>query len=291
MAYKIEIDGGSGFCFGVVNAIKKSENELTKGTKLYCLGDIVHNGMEVERLEKMGLITIDYNAFNVLKNATVLLRAHGEPPETYETARRNNIKLIDATCPVVLTLQKKVKRGYKKIENNNGLILIYGKKGHAEVNGLVGQTDEKAIVIETLTDLEGLDFNQPIFLYSQTTKQEEGFFALEKEILKRLGENGVLERHNSICKQVSQRVPGIKQFAIKNHVVLFVSGKKSSNGKVLFEACKEANQNSFFISNAHEIKKEWFVNGNNIGICGATSTPRWVMEDVANAVRNLLTIV
>lgn len=291
MAYKIEIDGGSGFCFGVVNAIKKSENELTKGTKLYCLGDIVHNGMEVERLEKMGLITIDYNAFNALKNATVLLRAHGEPPETYETARRNNIKLIDATCPVVLTLQKKVKRGYKKIENNNGLILIYGKKGHAEVNGLVGQTDEKAIVIETLTDLEGLDFNQPIFLYSQTTKQEEGFFALEKEILKRLGENGVLERHNSICKQVSQRVPGIKQFAIKNHVVLFVSGKKSSNGKVLFEACKEANQNSFFISNAHEIKKEWFVNGNNIGICGATSTPRWVMEDVANAVRNLLTIV
>ena len=291
MAYTIEIDGGSGFCFGVVNAIKKSENELTKGTKLYCLGDIVHNGMEVERLEKMGLITINYETFNALKNATVLLRAHGEPPETYEIAKRNNIKLIDATCPVVLTLQKKVKRGYGKITNNNGLVLIYGKKGHAEVNGLVGQTDEKAIVIETLADLDGIDFNQPIYLYSQTTKQEDGFFALEKEILKRLGENGVLEKHNSICKQVSQRVPGIKQFAIKNDVVLFVSGKKSSNGKVLFEACKQANHKSYFISSADEINKAWFADGDRIGVCGATSTPRWVMEEVANTVRNFLTIV
>lgn len=285
MAYKIEVDGGSGFCFGVVNAIKKAEDELKRGVDLYCLGDIVHNGMEVDRLTKMGLKTVDYNEFASLQNATVLLRAHGEPPETYLTAQKNNITLIDATCPVVLQLQKRVKDGHHKSKTHKGLVIIYGKKGHAEVNGLVGQTGGEATVVEDVEDLKDLDFNQPVFLYAQTTRQEEGLLAIEKEILGRLGENGVLQMHNSICKQVSRRVPGIKQFARKNDLILFVSGKKSSNGKMLFEACKEANRNSFFISSPKDLDHNCLKDMHNIGICGATSTPRWLMDAVADDVK------
>ncbi|MFC0876611.1 4-hydroxy-3-methylbut-2-enyl diphosphate reductase [Saccharicrinis sp. FJH2] len=288
MAYKIEIDGGSGFCFGVVNAIKKAEDVLTRGEELYCLGDIVHNSMEVERLEKLGLKTIDYNTFKTLKNVTVLLRAHGEPPSTYETAQNNNITLIDATCPVVLQLQKRVKKGFESAKQDNGLVVIYGKKGHAEVNGLVGQTDDEAVVVENEDDLDGLNFNQPIYLYSQTTKQEEGLLSVEQEILNRLGDNGVLEMHNSICKQVSRRVPGIKQFAKKNDLILFVSGKKSSNGKMLFEACKSTNPDSYFISSVDELDYSWLKAKHNIGICGATSTPRWLMDEVAEKVKEHL---
>ncbi|MFB6317035.1 4-hydroxy-3-methylbut-2-enyl diphosphate reductase [Saccharicrinis sp. FJH54] len=290
MAYKIEIDGGSGFCFGVVNAIKKAEDVLNRGEELYCLGDIVHNSMEVERLEKLGLKTIDYQTFETLQNATVLLRAHGEPPSTYETAKRNNITLIDATCPVVLQLQKRVKKGYHSAQEGKGLVVIYGKKGHAEVNGLVGQTNNEAVVVENEDDLNGLNFNQPIYLYSQTTKQEEGLLDIEHEILDRLGENGVLEMHNSICRQVSRRVPGIKEFAEHNDLVLFVSGRKSSNGKMLYEACKQANAESYFISSADELDYTWLMGKHNIGICGATSTPRWLMDEVAEKVKKHLDI-
>lgn len=290
MAFKIEIDGGSGFCFGVVNAIKKAEDVLNRGEELYCLGDIVHNSMEVERLEQLGLKTIDYETFKTIKNVTVLLRAHGEPPSTYETAKKNNITLIDATCPVVLTLQKRVKKGYESSKKGKGVVVIYGKKGHAEVNGLVGQTNNEAVVVEEETDLEGLDFNQPIYLYSQTTKQEEGLLSIEHEILNRLGDNGVLEMHNSICKQVSRRVPGIQQFAASNDLILFVSGKKSSNGKMLYDACKSANPNSYFISSVNELSYNWLEGQHNIGICGATSTPRWLMDEVAEKVKEHLDI-
>lgn len=290
MAFKIEIDGGSGFCFGVVNAIKKAEDVLSRGEELYCLGDIVHNSMEVERLEHLGLKTIDYATFKDLKDATVLLRAHGEPPSTYETAKKNNITLIDATCPVVLMLQKRVKKGYDASKKGKGVVVIYGKKGHAEVNGLVGQTNNEAVVVEDTTDLEGMDFNQPVYLYSQTTKQEEGLLSVEHEILDRLGDNGVLEMHNSICKQVSRRVPGIQQFAASNDLILFVSGKKSSNGKMLYEACKSANPNSFFISSVDELRYNWLEGQHNIGICGATSTPRWLMDEIAARVKEHLDI-
>ena len=288
MPYKIEIDGGSGFCFGVVNAIEKAEVVLNSGHKLYCLGDIVHNGAEVRRLEALGMETIDYEQFKQLKNVTVLLRAHGEPPETYETARKNNIQLVDATCPVVLKLQQRVRKAYKQAAKQRGTVIIYGKKGHAEVNGLVGQTHNEAVVVETPADLETIDFNKPIFLYSQTTKQEEGLREIEKEILTRLGKNGSLELHNSICRQVSGRLPGIKKFAKDKDIIFFVSGKKSSNGRMLFEACKAVNVNSFMISSAEEIDTSVLNGMSDIGICGATSTPRWLMDEVAEKIKDHL---
>ena len=287
MAYSIEIDGGSGFCFGVVNAIKKAEEQLNNGEKLYCIGDIVHNNMEVDRLENRGLITINHEQFRALHNATVLLRAHGEPPETYKIAKENNITLVDATCPVVLHLQKKVRTGHVKTKGK-GLVIIYGKKGHAEVNGLVGQTNGEAVVVENVDDLLGLDFNQPIYLYSQTTKQPEGLAEIENAIRGKLGANGSLELHNSICRQVSRRVPGIEAFAVRKDVILFVGGVKSSNGKMLFEAAQRKNPRTYFLSSVAELKREWLENATDIGICGATSTPRWLMEDVANAIKEII---
>jgi 4-hydroxy-3-methylbut-2-en-1-yl diphosphate reductase len=285
MAYSIEIDGGSGFCFGVVNAIKKAEEQLINGGTLYCLGDIVHNNMEVDRLESAGLKTINHEEFGRLQNATVLLRAHGEPPETYRIAKENNITLVDATCPVVLHLQKKVRTGHSKT-SSGGLVIIYGKKGHAEVNGLVGQTNGEAIVVEKVSDLDGLDFNQPVYLYSQTTKQPEGLADIEKAIREKLGTKGSLELHNSICRQVSGRVPGIEAFAARKDVILFVGGVKSSNGKMLYEAALKKNPRTYFLSSAPELKVEWLENVSNIGICGATSTPRWLMEEVAEKIKN-----
>ena len=284
---KIEIDAKSGFCFGVVNAITKAEEELKKGGVLYCLGDIVHNNIEVERLEKLGLKTIDHEEFAKLKNVKVLLRAHGEPPSTYEIAKQNNIEIIDASCPVVLRLQKKIKSKYDDEQNNNTQIVIYGKIGHAEVNGLIGQTQSNAIVIEKKEDLDMLDFKRNICLFSQTTKPLDGFQEVIDIISSRMQGNAKFEYFDTICRQVSNRIPNIKEFAAKHDVVLFVAGKKSSNGKVLFAECKKHNPNSYFITTPADIEDSMVLNAASVGICGATSTPKWQMEEVEEKVNRI----
>ena len=281
---QIEIDNGSGFCFGVTTAIKKAEEELAKGTTLYCLGDIVHNGMECERLRRMGLITINHDQLAQLRNAKVLLRAHGEPPATYELARRNNIEIIDATCPVVLQLQKRIKNQYEapcvpsEAGKENAQIVIFGKKGHAEVLGLVGQTEGKAIVIENLDDAQTLDFSRDIYLYSQTTKSLDGFHNIIDFIKEHIAPTATFRSFDTICRQVANRMPNISQFAARHDLILFVCGKKSSNGKVLFNECLRVNANSHLIEGPEEIKAEWLEGIQSVGICGATSTPKWLME-------------
>ena len=284
---RIEIDKQSGFCFGVVKAINKAEEELKENGTLYCLGDIVHNNIEVERLEKMGLITIDHEQFKKLKNVRVLLRAHGEPPSTYEIAKQNNIELIDASCPVVLGLQKKIKKKFVRRENDEAQIVIYGKKGHAEVNGLLGQTDETAIVIESKADIDKLDFSRDINLFSQTTKSLEGFFEVGEIIRERMQEGAKLEFYDSICRQVSNRVPNIQEFATSHDLIFFIAGEKSSNGKVLFTECKQKNPNSYLIHSPDEIDPTLLKEGLSIGICGATSTPMWQMEALAQNIAKL----
>ena len=284
---RIEIDKQSGFCFGVVKAINKAEEELKENGTLYCLGDIVHNNIEVERLEKMGLITIDHEQFKKLKNVRVLLRAHGEPPSTYEIAKQNNIELIDASCPVVLGLQKKIKKRFVRRENDEAQIVIYGKKGHAEVNGLLGQTEETAIVIESKDEIDKLDFSRDINLFSQTTKSLEGFFEVGELIRKRMKNGAKLEFYDSICRQVSNRVPNIKEFAVSHDLIFFIAGEKSSNGKVLFTECKEKNPNSYLIHSPDQIDPSLLKEGLSIGICGATSTPMWQMEALAENIAKL----
>lgn len=283
----IEIDAKSGFCFGVVNAITKAEEELAKGEVLYCLGDIVHNGQEVERLSKMGLVTINHDEFRELKNAKVLLRAHGEPPSTYETAERNNITLIDASCPVVLRLQARVKKAYETRETDDTQIVIFGHIGHAEVNGLVGQTEEKAIVIENEEDLYKVDLKKPVRLFSQTTKSLEGYNHLIGTIGEKIENDAKFEHTDTICRQVANRMPNITNFAEQNDIIIFVSGKKSSNGQVLFEHCRKVNPNSYVVSEASEVEGLNIDLTKKIGICGATSTPRWLMEEVANKLNEL----
>lgn len=286
---RIEIDEGSGFCFGVTTAIKKAEEELAKGGTLYCLGDIVHNSREVERLKEMGLSTINHEEFNQLQNAKVLLRAHGEPPETYAIAQRNNIEIIDATCPVVLRLQKRIKQEYDLPQvGEEKQIVIYGKNGHAEVLGLVGQTAGKAIVIEKLEEAKQLDFSRSIRLYSQTTKSLEEFQRIVAYIQEHISPNVTFEYYDTICRQVANRIPNIRKFAASHDVILFVSGKKSSNGKILFSECLSINPNAHIIDSAEEINPTWFHNAQSIGICGATSTPKWLMEEIYTAVNHLL---
>ncbi|MBD5419851.1 MAG: 4-hydroxy-3-methylbut-2-enyl diphosphate reductase [Bacteroides sp.] len=283
---KIEIDNGSGFCFGVTTAISKAEEELERTGVLYCLGDIVHNAGEVERLRKKGLITVDHEEFAKLHDVKVLLRAHGEPPSTYETARRNGIEIIDATCPVVLQLQKRIKDAYSNsaepLEHSlkAPLILIYGKPGHAEVNGLVGQTDGSAVVIQDKADLDSLDLDRDIWLYSQTTKSIEGFQEIVSEIKSRKT-NGSFQWFDTICRQVANRMPRMRDFAAGHDVILFVSGAKSSNGKVLYAQCKEVNPKTYLITDETELDHAWIEGAESIGICGATSTPRWLMQKVA----------
>lgn len=280
----IEIDKNSGFCFGVVNAIEKAEEELNKGGTLYCLGDIVHNEQEVGRLAKMGLITINHDEFKKLRDVKVMLRAHGEPPFTYETAKKNNITLIDASCPVVLKLQSRIENAYKSNLSNNTQIVIYGKKGHAEVNGLVGQTNDSAIVIENENDLDKLDFSKNIYLFSQTTKSLDGFNRLIEKIADKMEGHAEFKYFDTICRQVSNRIPNIIKFAVRNDIVIFVSGEKSSNGKELFKQCKDANPNSFFVSSPEDLKKIKIDISKKIGICGATSTPTWLMETIADKI-------
>ena len=282
---QIEIDEGSGFCFGVTTAIKKAEEELAKGTKLYCLGDIVHNGMECERLRQMGLITINHDDLRELHDVKVLLRAHGEPPETYELARRNNIEIIDATCPVVLQLQKRIKKQYD--ENASAQIVIFGKKGHAEVLGLVGQTHSEAIVIESFDEVTKLDFSRDIYLYSQTTKSLDEFHRIIDYISSHIAANATFKSFDTICRSVANRMPNISQFATKHDLILFVCGRKSSNGKVLFNECLRVNPNSHLVEDPQEIQPEWLEGIETVGICGATSTPRWLMEQCRDAIQQL----
>ena len=278
MEVQIEIDHGSGFCFGVTTAIQKAEEELAAGNTLYCLGDIVHNGMEVKRLHHN-------EEFKKLHNVKVLLRAHGEPPETYEIAERNHIEIIDATCPVVLALQSRIKKQY---QNNSGRqVVIFGKNGHAEVLGLVGQTKSEAIVIEKFDDVKKLDFTQDIYLYSQTTKSLDEFHRIIDYIQQHISPEATFRSFDTICRQVANRMPNIADFAARHDVILFVSGQKSSNGKVLFAECKSVNPNSHQIESAEEISIEWLKNAHTIGICGATSTPKWLMEECRDYILRL----
>lgn len=283
---KIEIDSDSGFCFGVVTAIRKAEEELSKSGRLYCLGDIVHNSDEVERLRDKGLITITHDEMSRLHDVKVLLRAHGEPPSTYELARRNNIEIIDATCPVVLQLQRRIKTAYDT-ETPRPQIIIYGKNGHAEVNGLVGQTAGEATVVEDVNGLDKVDFTKDIALYSQTTKSPDGLAAIIEEIKLRKSPETSFRYYDTICRQVSNRVGRLREFASSHELVLFVSGKKSSNGKILYNECREVNNNTHLISNENEISTEWVSGMDSIGICGATSTPRWLMEKVKDRVQEI----
>ncbi|WP_430974612.1 4-hydroxy-3-methylbut-2-enyl diphosphate reductase [Sunxiuqinia rutila] len=280
---KVEIDHKSGFCFGVVNAIKKAEETLNKGGVLFCLGDIVHNGMEIKRLESIGLITIDREKYFTLKNCQVLLRAHGEPPETYAYAKANNIELIDATCPVVLKLQQRVKDAFQEMEQKDGQVIIFGKKGHAEVIGLNGQTNNQSIIVEQEDDLAKIDGNKPAYLFAQTTKPVDEFYELAQKI--EAQSTGELVVKDTICRQVANRVPRMKEFAAQHDILIFVGGKKSSNAKFLFEVCLKVNPNSHFVSSPDELDSGWFEGKKSAGICGATSTPQWLMEEVAELVK------
>ena len=279
---QIEIDNGSGFCFGVTTAIKKAEEELAAGKTLYCLGDIVHNGMECERLKQLGLVTINHEEMKQLHGVKVLLRAHGEPPSTYEMARENDIEIIDATCPVVLQLQRRIKKQYDACPEAQ--IVIFGKPGHAEVLGLVGQTESKAIVIANVEEVKRLDFTRDIYLYSQTTKSLDEFHRIIEYIQEHISPDATFKSFDTICRQVASRMPNISAFAARHDLVLFVCGRKSSNGKVLFNECKSVNPNSHLIEGPEEIKKEWLDGVRTIGICGATSTPKWLMEQCRDAI-------
>ena len=280
-----EIDKDSGFCFGVVNAIESAERELKTSKTLYCLGDIVHNSLEVERLRQRGLCTIEHEEFARLKDCKVLLRAHGEPPSTYQVAQQNRITIVDATCPVVLRLQRKIHKCYLETRSKGTQLVIYGKKGHAEVNGLVGQTEGTAIVVEKPEDLDRLDFQQGISLFSQTTKSLDGFRKIVSEIQQRIAPGVEFAYHDTICRQVANRLHNIKAFASQHDWVYFVAGKKSSNGKMLFDECLKANAHTVFISDASEVQDPLPAGVERVGICGATSTPKWLMEAVADRVR------
>ena len=282
---QIEIDNGSGFCFGVTTAIRKAEEELAQGA-LYCLGDIVHNGMECERLRELGLVTINYDELRQLHNAKVLLRAHGEPPATYELARQNNIEIIDATCPVVLQLQKRIKSQYGANSQQplaNSQIVIFGKKGHAEVLGLVGQTNGCAIVIESFDEVKRLDFSRDIYLYSQTTKSLDEFHRIIDYIQSHIAPTATFRSFDTICRSVANRMPNISQFASRHDLILFVCGRKSSNGKVLYNECLRVNVNTHLVEGPDEIDAAWLKDVKSVGICGATSTPKWLMEQCRDA--------
>jgi 4-hydroxy-3-methylbut-2-enyl diphosphate reductase len=281
MNVNVEIDDNSGFCFGVVFAISMAEDILDAEGKLFCLGDIVHNDEEVLRLKAKGLQIIDHGQLKNIRNEKVLIRAHGEPPETYKLAMENQIELIDASCPVVLKLQNRVREAY----NDNEQILIYGKHGHAEVKGLVGQTNGEAKVVETFEELETIELPKKLQLFSQTTKRTKNLYKLKTT----LEEKGIeVDFNDTLCRQVSNRDVQLPNFVKKFDKVIFVAGLKSSNGKVLYDVCKENNPNTFFVSNKNELKKEWFNDNETVGICGATSTPQWQMEEVKEAILTLL---
>ncbi len=282
MRLTIEIDEESGFCYGVIRAVQKAEMKLKESSTLYSLGSIVHNNSELDRLNKIGLEVIDLEQMKNLSDTTVLIRAHGEPPRTYEIARENNISLIDCTCPVVLKLQARIRETYA---SHNGQIVIFGKIGHAEVNGLVGQANGDAIVVDGVQSLEKIDFTKPICIFSQTTKDpkeyEEICEAIKERIVACGGPVGEFQIHNTICRQVAQRHTNLVAFAESHSVIVFISGKESSNGKVLYDLCKSVNPRSYHIQTRNQIDPQWFQDGDSVGICGATSTPKWQLEGVA----------
>jgi len=290
---KIEIDQKSGFCFGVHNAVEVAENALRDGETVYSLGSVMHNDMEMKRLTSLGLITIDHDRFRSLKDCKVLIRAHGEPPETYQTAVENNITIIEATCPIVKRLQSKIKKTWIEIRQNKGQIVIYGKPGHAEVIGLLGQTDNEGLLISKADDIEKIDFSRPVALFSQTTMEIIEFGRIRQLIFDRLKEKGHLDPErdfivfNTICGQVSGREPNLRAFAADHDTVIFVSGRDSSNGKMLYSVCKSINPDTHFISSVEEIDKSWFDGKESVGICGATSTPRWLIREVKDHIRKI----
>ncbi len=288
MHLNIEIDEGSGFCYGVIRAVEKAEMQLKESGTLYSLGAIVHNNSELERLGKIGLEVIDSKRMEELSDTTILIRAHGEPPATYKLAEKNNISLIDCTCPVVLKLQDRIRETYSKV---SGQIVIFGKIGHAEVNGLVGQTNGNAIVVDNFESLNAIDFTKPVQIFSQTTKDPKEYEEICNAIKERIiASGGSLENitvHNTICRQVAQRHSNLIAFARKHSAIVFISGKESSNGKVLYELCKSVNPRSYHIQTVDQINPSWFMEGDSVGICGATSTPKWQLDGVAKKLQEL----
>jgi 4-hydroxy-3-methylbut-2-enyl diphosphate reductase len=289
----VEVDEKSGFCFGVQNAVEIAEEALTKGEKVYSLGPLVHNDTEVERLKALGLVSVDRNEFARLKNCNVLIRAHGEPPETYEVARRNNISIIEATCPIVKKLQLRIQTAWKMVKNNNGQVIIFGKAGHAEVIGLLGQTENEALLIKGKEDIANIEFSDDVHLFSQTTMSIREYNDISELIIRKMEEQGIsdvrrkLHKHHTICGQVSDREPRIRAFAKKYEVIVFVSGRDSSNGKMLFEVCKNENPDTWLVSSPMEVKKEWFTDKKSAGICGATSTPKWLIDKIKDTILNI----
>lgn len=290
---KIEIDDYSGFCFGVENAVKIAEKALLDGEDVFSLGPIVHNDMEVERLKALGLITIDHSRFRELKNCKVLIRAHGEPPETYQTARENNITIIEATCPIVKRLQLRITNSWIKTKEDNGQIVIFGKPGHAEVVGLMGQTNNEGILISEQSDIEKIDVTRPVYIFSQTTMSTKEYNNLTEMLRKKIKEKGVNPQENiltvnkTICGQVSNREPKLKTFATEHETIVFVSGKESSNGRMLYNVCKSVNPDTHLVSSPEEIEAKWFTGKKSVGICGATSTPKWLIEKVRETIANI----
>ena len=278
------IDENAGYCFGVVKAIGAAEEELSRCERLYCLGDIVHNSAEVERLKNKGLTVIDHATLRGLHGGKVLIRAHGEPPSTYRVAKERGIHLIDATCPIVLALQGRIRRGYEEMQRCNGQIVIFGKPGHAEVIGLNGQTDGTAIIVSREDELQGIDFGRPLRLYSQTTKSREEYQHLIANIRRRLPANADFVAYDTVCNRVANRAKELEAFARSVDVLLFVAGANSSNGHYLYEYCRKVQPRTHLIATADEVRRQWFEGTSCVGISGATSTPRWLMEEVAEKI-------
>ncbi len=286
---EISIDSNSGFCFGVELAVEKAEQEIADKGKIYCLEQIVHNDEEVKRLEDKGMITINHEELKKLQDVTVLIRAHGEPPETYEIAKQNNIKIIDASCPIVLKFQNKIRK--TKQDNEDNQIVIFGKRNHPEIIGLAGQIGYQAIIVEKEEDFEQIDFNKPVKIFSQTTKSKKDYKELSSKLKEAINENGNardFKVNNTICGAVSGRDKKLVEFSKNNDVIIFVGGTKSSNAKTLFMLCKSVNERCHFISSVDQIDKQWLKNDDKIGICGATSTPKWLMENAKKYILNNL---
>jgi 4-hydroxy-3-methylbut-2-enyl diphosphate reductase len=290
---EVEIDKRSGFCFGVRNAVEIAELALIRGEKVFSLGPIVHNDKEVERLASLGLVSVNHEQFRNLKDCKILIRAHGEPPETYRIAEKNNIRIIEATCPIVKKLQSKIRETWVKTKEDNGQVVIFGKPGHAEVVGLLGQTNNEGILISSTVDLSKIDVKRPVYLFSQTTMGVSEYNHIKELIFNSMKDRGILdpvrdfEVNNTICGQVSNREPHLKAFARKHDTIIFVSGKESSNGKMLFSVCKSVNPDTHFVSSPEEIDGSWFTNKRSVGICGATSTPKWLIEKICDYVSNI----
>jgi 4-hydroxy-3-methylbut-2-en-1-yl diphosphate reductase len=290
---EVEIDRQSGFCFGVQNAVEIAEKALLKGEKVFSLGPIVHNDKEVERLSLIGLVSIDHNEFKNLRNCKVLIRAHGEPPETYEIANKNNINIIEATCPIVKRLQSKIQNTWLRVKATKGQVVIFGKAGHAEVVGLLGQIDNEGILVSGPADINKIDVTRPVYLFAQTTMSVKEFEYFVKKLRLKMKESGIsdpdknLVINKTICGQVSNREPHLKAFAKKHDIVIFVSGRESSNGKMLYSVCKKVNPDTYFVSSREEIDISWFKGKASVGICGATSTPKWLIENIRDSISNI----